>query len=121
MSLDAILDAVGEHQATDPTYREGWHAALASVRVRLADENRERPLNTIRADVEGTGEAFLPAVFASDFQRLTAALDWARVYAGDSAKFGLLAQELAAASRYARSLATECEEWARTADNERTD
>lgn len=43
--------------------------------------DKTQPAFTFRADVDETGEAFLPECFADGFQRLTAALDWARVYA----------------------------------------
>jgi len=33
-----VLRATGQHNATDETYREGWHGALASVVHRFAGE-----------------------------------------------------------------------------------
>lgn len=35
--FDAILGAVDSHEATDENYREGWHAAISAVRVRMRD------------------------------------------------------------------------------------
>ena len=38
--IASVLRESGKHNAVDETYREGWHGALASVAIRLADELR---------------------------------------------------------------------------------
>lgn len=57
-----------------------------------------------------------------DVLKLCAALDWAGVYARQGkGSYGPLAQELAAARRYALAIAAECETFAQIAEAERTD
>lgn len=38
--IAGVLREAGKHNAVDPTFAEGWHAALAAVAVRFADEAR---------------------------------------------------------------------------------
>lgn len=76
--------------------------------------------STITAEIQGAGELAIPELFADDFRKLGAALDWARVYNANRA-WASAANELAAASRYARSLAATCAEFAQAADELRAE
>jgi hypothetical protein len=33
-----VLREANRHEAVDPTFREGWHAAVSAIGVRFADE-----------------------------------------------------------------------------------
>jgi hypothetical protein len=75
------------------------------------------PLFAFRADVEKSGECWIPEVFADPYQRLSASLDWARVFAG---KVGdpMTAIELEAAATAADELAAQCRRFAAAARGE---
>lgn len=59
--LDKILAEVDKHEAVDPDYREGWHAAIAAVRVRLAEAKPVK--RTKKAKVDPVLASFLKLKF----------------------------------------------------------
>ena len=63
-----------------------------------------RPPFAILADVEGSGQCYVPTVFADDLRCLCAALDWARVFTRDNMPM-TAASELEHAARAADALA----------------
>jgi hypothetical protein len=67
-----------------------------------------QPPATVRCDLEGTGEAFVPEVFAHNLQTLVAALDWARVFIAQERPSSWVAAELLAGAEAAELLASAC-------------
>lgn len=51
--IDAILNEAAKHDASDPNFREGWHAAISAIRVRLAAAHTPTPKTARAALING--------------------------------------------------------------------